>query len=114
MQVNWNTPSGRLVLSAQQEWFFYYSPQGNGVTRLSTLTGTYSFTPNLYITTQVQYNNGIPGVSSNTQLRWIVEDASNIFLVWNHGVVTESTGLGTPVQATGNELILKVQWDLRN
>ena len=114
VQVNWNTPSGRLVLSAQQEWFFYYAPQGSGVTRLSTLTGTYSFTPNLYITTQVQYNNGIPGVSSNTQLRWIVEDASNIFLVWNHGVVTESTGLGTPVQATGNELILKVQWDLRN
>ncbi|HEV2332891.1 MAG TPA: DUF5916 domain-containing protein [Gammaproteobacteria bacterium] len=112
--VNWITPSGRLVLSAQQEWLFYYSPKGNGVTRLSTLTGTYAFTPTLYITTQMQYNNGIPGVSSNTQLRWIVEDASNIYLVWNHGLVTESTGLGTPIQATGNELILKVQWDLRN
>ncbi|HEV7164814.1 MAG TPA: hypothetical protein VGO35_05400, partial [Gammaproteobacteria bacterium] len=114
VQVNWNTPSGRLVLSAQQEWFFYYAPQGHGVTRLSTLTGTYAFTPSLYITTQLQYNNGIPGVSSNTQLRWIVEDASNIFLVWNHGLVTETTGLGQPVVASGNEVILKVQWDLRN
>jgi hypothetical protein len=119
--VNWNTPSGKLALSAQQEWFFYYEPQSanpggadHGVTRLTTVTGTYSFTPDLYITTQLQYNNGIPGVSSNTQLRWIVEDASNIYLVWNHGLVTESTGLGTPIQATGNELILKVQWDLRN
>jgi len=108
-------------LSAQQEWFFYYEPQSanpggpdHGVTRLTTVTGTYSFTPNFYITTQLQYNNGIPGVSNNTQLRWIVEDASNIYLVWNHGLVTESTGLGTPVQATGNELILKVQWDFRN
>lgn len=114
VQVNWNTPSGRLVLSAQQEWLFYYAPQGHGVTRLSTLTGTYAFTPTLYVTTQLQYNNGIPGVSSNTQLRWIVDGASNIYLVYNHGLVTETTGLGQPVVATGNEVILKVQWDLRN
>ncbi len=114
VQVNWNTPSGRLVLQAQQEWLFYYAPQGSGVTRLSTLTGTFSFTPTFYITTQIQYNNDIPGVSSNTQLRWIVEDASNIYLVFNHGVVTETDGLGQPVVANGNEIILKVQWDFRN
>lgn len=112
--VNWNTPSGKLALSAQQEWFFYYSPQGDGVTRLTTVTGTYSFTPTFYITTQLQYNNGTPGVSSNTQLRWIVDGASNIYLVYNHGLVTETDGLGRPVVATGNEVILKVQWDLRN
>jgi hypothetical protein len=111
--VSWNTPSGRLVLQAQQEWFFYYAPQGNGVTRLSTLTGTFSFTPTFYITSQLQYNNGIPGVSSNTQLRWIVEDASNIYLVFNHGVVSETDGLGKPVIESGNEVILKVQWDFR-
>jgi hypothetical protein len=114
VQVNWNTPSGRLVLQAQQEWLFYYSPQGDGVTRLSTLSGTYAFTPTFYITTQMQYNNGIPGVSSNTQLRWIVEDASNIYLVFNHGLVTETDGLGKPVVASGNEVIFKVQWDFRS
>jgi len=119
---SWNTPSGRLVLQLQQEWFFYYEPQqfaapggaDHGVTRLTTLTGTYSFTPSFYITTQMQYNNGIPGVSSNTQLRWIVEDASNIYLVFNHGVVSETDGLGQPVIESGNEVILKVQWDFRN
>jgi hypothetical protein len=113
------------VLQLQQEWFFYYEPAqvaasipgggpDHGVTRLTTLTGTYAFTPTFYITTQMQYNNGIPGVSSNTQLRWIVEDASNIYLVFNHGVVTETNGLGKPVVADGNEVILKVQWDFRN
>jgi hypothetical protein len=118
---SWNTPSGRLVLQLQQEWFFYYEPvqfaaggPDHGVTRLTTLTGTYAFTPTFYITTQMQYNNGIPGVSSNTQLRWIVEDASNIYLVFNHGVVTETNGLAQPVVESGNEVILKVQWDFRN
>ncbi|HEX4300334.1 MAG TPA: DUF5916 domain-containing protein [Gammaproteobacteria bacterium] len=121
VQVNWNTPSGQLVLSASQEWLFYYQPQylnpgqpDHGVTRLTTLTGTYAFTPTFYITTQMQYNNGIPGVSSNTQLHWIVEDASNVYLVFNHGVVTETDGLGQPVIENGNEVILKVQWDFRN
>lgn len=121
VQVNWNTPSGKLVLQAQQEWFFYYEPPqfanggpDHGVTRLSTLTATYAFTPTFYVTTQIQYNNLIPGiVSSNTLLRWIVEDASNIYLVFNHGVVTETNGVSNPVVTNGNEVILKVQWDFR-
>jgi hypothetical protein len=115
VQVNWNTPSGRLVLSATQEWLFYYSPQGDGATRLSTLTGTYAFTPTLYISTQMQYNNDVVnGVSYNTRLRWIVGGASNIYLVFNHGLVSETDGLGQPVVASGNSVIFKVQWDFRN
>lgn len=110
---NWNTPSGKLQLSLQQEWLFYYSPQGDGTTRLSTFIGTYSFSPTLYLTTQMQYQNGIPGVSYNTRLRWIVGGASNIYLVWNHGVVSETNGLGQPVIEQGNEVIFKVQWDFR-
>jgi len=110
----WNLPSGKLQLNASQEDFFYYAPQGHGVTRLSMLGGTYSFTPNFYVTTLAQYTNQIPGVGINTQLRWIVGGASNIYLVWNHGLVTETNGLGTPVVTQGNELIFKVQWDFRD
>jgi hypothetical protein len=29
-------------------------------------------------------------------------------------VITETNGLGQPVVANGNEVILKVQWDFRN
>lgn len=111
--VFWNTPSGKLQLNASQEWFFYYAPQGNGVSRLSTLGATYSFTPNLYVLEFAQYDNSIHGVSLNTRLRWIVGDASNIYLVWNHGLVIETTGLGQPAVSRGNEVILKVQWDFR-
>ena len=115
VQVNWNTPSGRLVLSASQEALFYYSSQGNGVTRLSTLTGTYSFTPDLYLSTQMQYDQDVEhGVSYNARLRWIVGGASNIYLVLNHGLVTETNGLASGVVTPGNEAILKVQWDFRN
>ncbi|HEX7965835.1 MAG TPA: DUF5916 domain-containing protein [Gammaproteobacteria bacterium] len=115
VEAHWSTPSGRLVLSASQEWLFYYSPQGDGSTRLTTFTGTYAFTPTFYVSTQMQYNNDVVnGVSYNTRLRWIVGGASNIYLVFNHGLVTETDGLGQPVVASGNVVIFKVQWDFRN
>ena len=121
VQVNWNTPSGRLVLQAQQEWLFYYQPASltpgapdHGVTRLTTVTGTYAFTPTMYLSTQMQYNKDVEaGIAYNVRLRWILESASNIYLVLNHGVVIEENGLGVPT-ATGNEVIVKVQWDFRN
>lgn len=113
IQLNWNLFAGRLQLSASQEEFFAYLPQGNVHERLSSVGATYSFTPNLYITSFAQYSGAIPGVSLYTQLHWIIDSASNIYLIWNRGLVTESTGLGVPTFAPGNELILKVQWDFR-
>jgi hypothetical protein len=113
IQLNWYLFAGRLRLSTSQEEFFAYLPQGNFREHLSTLGATYSFTPNLYITSLAQYSGAIPGVSLYTQLHWIIDSASNIYLIWNRGLVSETNGLGTPVVAPGNQLTLKVQWDFR-
>jgi hypothetical protein len=113
LQVNWNLPSGELQLNASHEVVYGYMATGDFVTRLSSVGATYSFTPDLYISTLAQYATGIPGVSFNTRLRWIVGGASNIYLVWNRGLVDETNGLSQPVVAPGNEVILKVQWDFR-
>ena len=77
------------------------------------MSATYSFTSNLYVSTLAQYATGIPGLSLNTRLRWIVNGGSNIYLVWNRGLVEEVNGLGQPLVSPGSEVILKVQWDLR-
>lgn len=113
VQLNWNLLGGRLQLSTSQEMFYAYLPQGNFHEHLSALGATYSFNPNLDITTLAQYSGTIPGVSWYTQLHWIVNSASNIYLIWERGLATETTGLGVPVFAPGNQLIFKVQWDFR-
>ena len=113
VELNWNLFGGRLQLSTSQETFYAYLPQGNFHEHLSTLGATYSFTPNLYITSLAQYSGAIPGVSWYTQFHWIINSASNIYLIWNRGLVTESTGLGVPTFAPGNQVIFKVQWDFR-
>lgn len=113
IELNWNLFGGHVQLSASQEEFFAYLPQGNFQEHLSTLGATYSFTPNLYITSLVQYSGAIPGVSLYTQLHWIIDSASNIYVIWNRGLVSETNGLGTPIVAPGNQLIVKVQWDFR-
>lgn len=112
--LNWTLPSGKLQISVSQDDLFGYLPQGDYYVRLSTLGATWSFTPDIYISEFAQYANNIPGVSINTRLRWIVGQASNIYLVWNHGLVTNTNGLGQPVVGQGNEIIFKVQWDFRN
>ena len=113
VQLSWTLPSGALQLSASHESVFGYLPQGDFISRLSTLSATWSFTPDLYISVLAQYATGITGVSLNTRLRWIVGGGSNIYLVWNRGLVEESNGLGQPVVTSGNEVIVKVQWDFR-
>lgn len=113
LELNWNLFGGRLQLSTSQETFYAYLPQGNFHEHLSTLGGTYSFTPNLDVTTLAQYSGAIPGVSWYTQFHWIIDSASNIYLIWNRGLVTETTGLGVPTFAPGNQLTFKVQWDFR-
>jgi len=112
-EFDWTLPSGALRLTASQEVVYGYLPQGDFITRLSSLGATYSFSPDVYISTLAQYATGIPGVSLNTRLRWIVGGGSNIYLVWNRGLVDETNGLSQPVVAPGNEVILKVQWDFR-
>ena len=113
VQLNWNLFGGRVQLSTSQETFYAYLPQGNFHEHLSTLGATYSFSPNWYITSLAQYSGTVPGVSWYTQFHWIIDSASNIYLIWNRGLVTETTGLGVPAFVPGNQLIFKVQWDFR-
>jgi hypothetical protein len=113
LQVNWDLFRGRLQLNASQEIFHAYLPQGNFREHLSTFGATYSFTPNLDITSLTQYSGAIPGVSIYTRLHWIINSASNLYLVWSHGLVTESNGLGRPAFAPGNQVTFKVQWDFQ-
>ena len=112
-QVDWNLPPGKLQLTASQEVFFGYLPQGDFHERLSIFGGTYSFTPSLYVTTLVQHSNNIPGVSLYTQLHWRINSTKNIYLIWDRGLVRQTNGLGPPNIVAGNNLILKLQWDFR-
>jgi hypothetical protein len=113
LSLAWTLPSGALQLNASHEALFGHLPQGDFVTRLSSLGATYSFSPDLYVSALAQYATGIPGLSLNTRLRWIIDGASNLYLVWNRGLVEEVNGLDQPVVSSGSEVILKLQWDLR-
>lgn len=113
VELVWTLPSGALSLTASHEAVYGRLSQGDFVTRLSSFGATYSFTTDLYLSTLAQYATGIPGVSLNTRLRWVVGGRSNVYLVWNRGLVEESNGLSQPVVTSGNEVILKLQWDLR-
>ena len=89
-----------------------YTPQGNGIVRVSELNLGYSFTPNLTLSTLTQYNNISRNVSENAILQWIIQPNRIFYLVWNHGLTLNPNLLQGQQIITGNTVIAKLVWGM--
>jgi hypothetical protein len=59
--------------------------EGSFVERLWQLKGDYAWTPNLVLSTYVQYDTVSKNVGTNTRLRWTIRPGNDLFIVWNRG-----------------------------
>ena len=85
-------------------------------TRVVRVRVNFQFTPNIAWTTFAQYDNISDSAGVNSRLRWIVEDGSEFFLVFNQGLHL----VDDPLRSNGNSLrpaitqvIGKVGWTFR-
>ena len=81
-----------------------------------------NFSPDLQLTSFVQYDDDSRKIGTNTRLRWTFHPLGDLFLVYNYNVVDE---LPDPDSTTGSldqrrrwvldgsQLMLKVQFALR-
>ncbi|HET7586825.1 MAG TPA: DUF5916 domain-containing protein [Gammaproteobacteria bacterium] len=112
LDVSWTTFDGRLTLSASNENDFVDLPQGAFVQRLDQLGATYSFTPNLLLSTFAQYSTAFHKTGINTRLQWIIQPGKQLFVVFNHGIEPQIANMNAgTAPPTGNEIIVKLQWD---
>jgi hypothetical protein len=65
-------------------------PEGNFDASLASVKLAYSFTPHIYVQSQVQYNNETENVSANVRFGWLNAAGTGLFLVYNG---LERTGL---------------------
>jgi hypothetical protein len=65
-------------------------PEGNFDASLVSAKLAYSFTPHIYVQSQVQYNNETENVSANVRFGWLNAAGTGLFLVYNG---LEYTGL---------------------
>lgn len=69
-----------------------------------------NLSPDLVISTFVQYDNNSKTIGSNTRLRWTFDPLGALFLVYNHNLrrlISEDWGYDT------SQLRLKVEYTLR-
>jgi hypothetical protein len=83
--IKWTSPKGRVQLEADAENDFGRLPQGNFVQRLWQLQGAYAWTPNLVLSSFVQYDTESQNIGTNTRLRWTIKPGDDLFIVWNRG-----------------------------
>jgi hypothetical protein len=83
--LKWTSPRGRVQLAATTENDFAHLPQGNFVQRLWQLQSAYAWTPNLVLSSFVQYDTVSQNIGTNTRLRWTIKPGNDLFIVWNRG-----------------------------
>jgi len=59
--------------------------EGNFVQRLWQLNLAYAFSPNLVLTSFLQYDTESQNIGNNLRLRWTIKPGNDLFVVWNRG-----------------------------
>lgn len=110
--LNWRNSGGHLQLGVTAENDYGSLPWGSFITRLYQLRGVYSFTPDLVLSTYVQYDTDTRDLGLNGRLRWTIRPGTDVFLVWNRGwreMGADAHGLAPQAE----QVTLKVRWTLR-
>lgn len=110
--VNWTGPGGHLQAGLTAENDYGSLPWGSFVTRLYQVSGVYSFTPDLVLSTYVQYDTESRDLGVNGRLRWTIRPGADVFLVWNRGWV--ETGVDRyRLPPVAEQVVLRLRWTLR-
>jgi hypothetical protein len=110
-RLNWYALDGRLAMSLYYQGVYAQLPQGHFVQRLWQLNGTYSFTPDLSISSFVQYDTSVDQLGFNTRLHWIITEDKDLYVVWNRNWRQAATDLTPGVPDVADTLIVKLAWN---
>ncbi len=110
LTLAWN-PAALLTLSFSGEHDEGRLKEGNFT---ATLVGTkvkFNVSPNLDISSFVQYDTASGSIGTNSRLRWTFRPVGDLFVIYNHNV----RDLGAPVGwvKDSNQLLVKLQYAFR-
>jgi hypothetical protein len=112
--VKWTSPKGRLQFGLTTENNFGHLKQGNFVQRLWQLQSSYAWSPNLVLTSFIQYDSESQNLGTNSRLRWTIKPGNDLFIVWNRGWQRLILTPRDPSLVPDNELIaIKLRWTFR-
>ena len=112
--LRWTAPKGKVQLELDTENDFGRLPEGDFVQRLWQLQGTYAWSPNLVLSSFIQYDTESQNIGTNTRLRWTIKPGNDLFIVWNRGwqrLVLDPHD--TSIVPQSDVVAIKLRWTFR-
>lgn len=109
--VDWTLLGGKLRLELQNETDYGELREGRFIQRLYQLKASYAFSPDLIVSSFVQYDSSLGHTGVNARLRWTLAPGRDVFLVVNHGVEASITDPNARALPISNMVIAKLRWD---
>jgi Domain of unknown function (DUF5916) len=111
--LNWSPVHGKVQAGLTVNDYFGHTPQGNFVERLYQFNGTLSWSPDLSLSTFVQYDNVSYDLSSNTRLRWTFKPGDDFYVVWDRTWVRNAARPGLNLDPDAESVVAKIRWTFR-
>jgi len=112
--VTYTTPSGHLQLELEGEHNSGNLPEGDFTVNLWQFKATYAFTPDLLLSSYIQYDSESRDLGANTRFRWTIKPGNDFFVVWYHGwrhpLANDDWWALHPVS---DQLVVKLRWTFR-
>jgi hypothetical protein len=83
--LRFTSPRGTWQAGVSTEQDFGGLQQGSFVQRLWQLNLGYSFSPDLVLTSYLQYDTESHNAGNNMRLRWTIKPGNDLFIVWKRG-----------------------------
>jgi hypothetical protein len=112
--ATYTTPAGHLQLELHAERDIGKLPEGDFTLDLWRLKVVYAFTPDLVLSSNIQYDSESRNLGANTRLRWTIQPGNDLFVVWARGwrrplVSDELISLDT----VEDQITVKLRWTFR-
>ena len=112
--INLSTFHGHLQLEFQMENDFIHLPEGHAIQRLWQVRFVYAFTPDLILSSYIQYDTESRNLGTNTRLRWTLQPGNDIFIIWNHGWERPIGARDVfTLKPVSDQIVVKVRWTFR-
>ena len=112
--LRWTSPRGRYRAGLTVEQNFGHLKEGSFVQRLWQLETAFAWSPNLVLTSFIQFDSESQNLGTNTRLRWTLKPGRELFFVWNRGWQRLRTSRNDLLLAPDSEfLAVKMRWTFR-
>jgi Domain of unknown function (DUF5916) len=111
--LNWTPFRGKLEAGVTADNYFAHTPQRNFVEKLWQFKGALSWSPDLSLSTFVQYDNVSFDLSSNTRLRWTFRPGDDFYVIWDRTWVRNVTHPGVNLDPDAESITAKIRWTFR-